>query len=106
MRSRELRRAVDPEYYRDRKIEFMPLNKLMSDVWRIRPLEGTLDPYAVLAEMPIPLYVTTQPWNLLAEALRTEGKDPQAVPLEAARGRQLVGRCVRARHPGLGVRRT
>ena len=58
----------------------LPLNKLMSDVWRIRYPEGTLDPYAVLAEMPIPLYVTTQPWNLLAEALRTEGKDPQVEP--------------------------
>ena len=71
---------LPPEYYRDRKIESLPLNKLMSDVWRIRYPEGTLDPYAVLAEMPIPLYVTTQPWNLLAEALRTEGKDPQVEP--------------------------
>ena len=65
------------EYYHDRKIENLPLNKLMSDVWRIRYPEGTLDPYAVLADMPIPLYVTAQPWNLLAEALRAEGKDPQ-----------------------------
>jgi hypothetical protein len=71
---------LPPEDYRDRKIESLPLNKLMSDVWRIRYPEGTLDPYAVLAEMPIPLYVTTQPWNLLAEALRAEGKDPQVEP--------------------------
>jgi CHAT domain/SIR2-like domain len=68
------------EYYRDRKIESLPLNKLMSDVWRIRYPEGTVDPYGVLASMPIPLYVTTQPWNLLAEALQAKGKDPQVEP--------------------------
>jgi hypothetical protein len=69
-------------YYGDRKVESLPLNKLMSDVWRIRYPEGTLDPYAVLAGMPIPLYVTTQPWNLLAEALRADGKDPQVEPCQ------------------------
>jgi CHAT domain/SIR2-like domain len=71
---------LPPEYYRGRKVEGLPLNKLMSDVWRIRYPEGTLDPYAVLADMPLPLYVTTQPWNLLAEALQAQGKDPQVEP--------------------------
>ncbi len=71
---------LPPEYYQDRKVESLPLNKLMSDVWRIRYPEGTLDPYRVLAEMPMPLYVTTQPWNLLAEALRADGKDPKVEP--------------------------
>ena len=74
------------EYYRDRKIESLPLNKLMSDVWRIRYPEGTVSPYGVLASMPIPLYVTTQPWNLLAEALQAKGKDPQ---VESCRWKRL-----------------
>jgi CHAT domain/SIR2-like domain len=78
---------LSPEYYRDRKVESLPLNKLMSDVWRIRYPEGSLDPYAVLAEMPLPLYVTTQPLNLLAEALRADGKDPQ---IELCRWKRLA----------------
>ena len=35
---------LPPEYYRDRKIESLPLNKLMSDVWRIRYPEGRWTP--------------------------------------------------------------
>lgn len=70
-----------PEFYHQgRKVADLPLNKLMSDVWRIRYPSGSLDPYAVLASLPLPLYVTSQPWNLLAEALREEGKDPQVEP--------------------------
>ncbi|HEX2362581.1 MAG TPA: CHAT domain-containing protein [Jiangellaceae bacterium] len=76
------RDQLPDEYYRNRKIENLPLNKLMSDVWRIRYPEGSLDPYAVLADMPLPLYVTTQPWNLLAEALQAAGKDPQVEPCQ------------------------
>ena len=40
----------------------------------------------MLAELPHPLYVTTQPWNLLAEALRDGRKGPAGrdLPLEAA----------------------
>jgi hypothetical protein len=68
------------DYYRGKKVDDLPLNKLMSDVWRIRYPKGSLDPYAVLARMPLPLYVTAQPWNLLAEALRVEGRDPQVEP--------------------------
>jgi hypothetical protein len=69
-----------PESYRGLAVEDLPLNRLMSDVWRIRYPEGTQDPYAVLAQLPLPLYVTVQPWNLLAEALRAQGKDPQVEP--------------------------
>jgi CHAT domain/SIR2-like domain len=74
------RDQLPQDYYRDRKVKDLPLNKLLSDVWRIRYPEGSLDPYAVLAKLPLPLYVTTQPANLLAEALRAEGKDPQVEP--------------------------
>jgi CHAT domain/SIR2-like domain len=74
------RDQLPQDYYRDRKIKDLPLNKLLSDVWRIRYPEGSLDPYSVLAKLPLPLYITTQPANLLAEALRAEGKDPQVEP--------------------------
>ena len=35
------------------------------------------DPYKVLAELPFPIYITTNAGNLLAEALRAANKDPQ-----------------------------
>jgi hypothetical protein len=58
----------------------------MSHAWRSRYPHPADDPYAVLAELPISLYVTTQPWNLLAEALREAGKDPQ---VETCRWKRL-----------------
>jgi hypothetical protein len=42
--------------------------------WRA---QNPADPYAVLAALPCPIYVTTSLNNLLAEALRAAGKDPQ-----------------------------
>jgi hypothetical protein len=69
-----------PESYHGQRAEDLPLGPLLSDAWRVRYPDGTQDPYAVLAELPLPLYVTTQPWNLLAEALRRAGKDPQVEP--------------------------
>jgi CHAT domain/SIR2-like domain len=71
---------LSPEYYAARKVRDLPLNKLVSDVWRIRYPEGSSDPYAVLASLPLPLYITTQPTNLLAEALRAAQRDPQVEP--------------------------
>jgi hypothetical protein len=35
------------------------------------------NPYKVLAELPLPIYVTTNLSNLLSEALKAAGKDPQ-----------------------------
>lgn len=66
--------------YQGRGLDDIPLGPLMSDAWRIRYSDPSQDPYAVLAALPLPLYVTTQPWNLLAEALRESGKDPQVEP--------------------------
>ena len=40
-----------------------------------RPVRSTPSPS--WPSCPLPLYVTTQPWNLLAEALRAAGRDPQ-----------------------------
>jgi hypothetical protein len=37
------------------------------------------DPYKVLADLPFPIYITTNAGNLLSEALRAAGKEPQVV---------------------------
>jgi hypothetical protein len=42
--------------------------------WRA---QNAADPYRVLAALPCPIYVTTNLSNLLAEALKASGKDPQ-----------------------------
>jgi hypothetical protein len=57
----------------------VPLDKLITSVgtWQRETQEE--EPYKVLAELPLPIYVTTSPGNLLSDALREAGKDPQAV---------------------------
>jgi hypothetical protein len=76
-----------PEEYRGRRPEELSLRRLLSDAWRIRHASGIPDPYAVLAALPLRLYITTQPWNLLAEALQREGKSPR---VEACRWKELA----------------
>ena len=44
-------------------------------LWEHNPAE----PHRILARMPFPIYVTTNPDNLLARALAEAGKDPQVV---------------------------
>ncbi len=39
--------------------------------------EDETEPHRVLAGLPLPIYVTTNPDNLLADALRDTGKEPQ-----------------------------
>jgi hypothetical protein len=52
------------------------LDQLITEVWR-REHHGDADPFALLAQLPLPVYVTTQPVSLLAEALRAAGKHPR-----------------------------
>lgn len=66
-----------PEAYRGRRLDDLPLGALLADSWKVQYPDKSQDPYAVLADLPLPLYVSTQPWNLLAEALRDAGKEPQ-----------------------------
>lgn len=35
------------------------------------------DPYKILAQLPLPIFITTNPGDLMAAALREAGKDPQ-----------------------------
>jgi len=57
----------------------IPLNQLLTAVGSHH--RSTLDhePYKALAQLPLPIYITTNPGNLLAEALSEAGKDPQVV---------------------------
>jgi CHAT domain/SIR2-like domain len=76
----ELLAAFDDElgdHVRGQHPDEVSLRTLMSEAWRVRHAAGQSDPYAILASLPLPLYVTTQPWNLLAEALRAVGRSPQ-----------------------------
>jgi hypothetical protein len=57
----------------------IPLNDLLTAVGSQRRTNLDQEPYKVLAQLPLPIYITTNPGNLLAEALREAGKDPQVV---------------------------
>jgi hypothetical protein len=52
------------------------LDDLITEVWS--HLHADLaDPFEVLADLPLPLYVTTQPMSLLTTALESKGKAPR-----------------------------
>ncbi len=55
------------------------LDQLIDAVGSFRRKQSEADPYKVLAKLPLPLYITTNWNNLLAAALKEEGKDPQVV---------------------------
>jgi hypothetical protein len=52
------------------------LDELVTEVWR-RLHADVADPFVVLAQLPLPVYVTTQPASLLTVALEAEGKRPR-----------------------------
>lgn len=54
-----------------------PLEKLISEAGKIRRDLEVAEPHEVLARMNLPLYVTTNPDNLLADALVAMGKKPR-----------------------------
>jgi hypothetical protein len=51
------------------------LDDLVNEVWD-RLHSDNDDPFAMLARLPLPLYVTAQPMSLLTTALKAEGKRP------------------------------
>jgi hypothetical protein len=53
------------------------LHELTKAVSTLRQEDGPTEYYQVLAELPIPLYITTDPSNLLEEALIAAGRGPQ-----------------------------
>ena len=56
-----------------------PLDKLIEAVGAHQREQNALDPYNVLAQLPLPIYITTNPGNLMAASLAEAGKDPQVV---------------------------
>jgi hypothetical protein len=60
------------------RISAEALDDIFTAVAKVRRTEPELcEPHSVLAELPLPLFVTTQPADLMEEALRTVGKQPQ-----------------------------
>lgn len=53
------------------------LPQLISAVGELNRQRDTSDAHAVLASLPFPIYITTNPDNLLTDALKAAGKDPQ-----------------------------
>ncbi|MFL5803457.1 MAG: CHAT domain-containing protein [Roseiflexaceae bacterium] len=53
------------------------LGELFAALFAQRREHNPADPYKVLADLPFPVYITTNASNMLTEALRAAGKDPQ-----------------------------
>jgi hypothetical protein len=53
------------------------LDDLMGAAGAIRRKKQPAEPYKVLAQLPLAIYITTNSNNLLAQALKEAGKDPQ-----------------------------
>jgi hypothetical protein len=58
--------------------EWQP-GELAQRAWQQYRTGNPAEPHCVLARLPCPLYVTTHPSDLLAEALREEGRQPEVV---------------------------
>jgi hypothetical protein len=75
-----LRRTLLERYHEKLPPELLrghpPLEELIASAWEERHGRDDLDPYSVLAMLPVPVYVTTQPSRLLARALTDAGRDP------------------------------
>jgi len=54
-----------------------PLDELITAFGERWCSDNLNDPHRVLAELPFPIYITVNPGNLLREALKCAGKDPQ-----------------------------
>ena len=52
------------------------LDELMTAVGALLRAADEAEPHTMLAKLPLPIYVTTHPANLLASALEAEGKQP------------------------------
>lgn len=53
------------------------LDALVNALWERRRAADPAEPYSVIASLPLPIYVTTQPVGLLTAALKAAGKDPR-----------------------------
>lgn len=58
-------------------LEKAQIPDLLAGVGAMNRQRDPADAHAVLASLPFPIYITTNPDNLLSEALKAVGKDPQ-----------------------------
>lgn len=58
---------------------FASLDKLVEAVGKRQRSRNPYDPYLVLAQLPLPVFITANVNNLLGSALQEVGKDPQVV---------------------------
>jgi hypothetical protein len=74
-----LRQEITRRYHDDLPEDSsdMSLAELITAVGTRRREQDEVEPHRVLAQLPLPIYITTDPSNLLVEALITAGKDPQ-----------------------------
>ena len=76
-----LRRTLLARYQDELPAELLErgtsLDDLLVGAWQARHRQGAVDPYSVLAALPVPVYVTTQPSRLLARALEDAGRTPE-----------------------------
>jgi hypothetical protein len=54
-----------------------PLDQIVETIGTHRQAEDTTEPHRILAQTGLPIYITTNPDNLLATALKTAGKAPE-----------------------------
>src|SRR4029453_19370706 len=58
------------------RLRGQPLDALLTDAWRQARGGRPTAPHPLLAHLPFPIYITTNPDSLLEEALKEAGKDP------------------------------
>jgi hypothetical protein len=77
------RQQINAHYANDLPAELRngktPLDQLIEAVWTKRSERQPTEPHKVLAQLPVPIYVTTNMDHLLARALTEAGKEPQVV---------------------------
>lgn len=55
------------------------LDAWLRQAWEAEQARNPSEPYCVLANLPLPIYITADPSDLLIHALRKAGKEPQAM---------------------------
>jgi hypothetical protein len=78
---KHLRRILVQRYRNELPADLLREEASLEDViagaWEVRHRMEDVEPYSVLAQLPAPVYVTTQPSRLLARALTDAGREPE-----------------------------
>lgn len=71
-------RTLDLEQIPRRKLLEL-LDRWLLFAWKAEQARNPAEPYWTLANLPLPIYITADPSNLLIYALKQAGKDPQVL---------------------------